>query len=504
MKTLLSFAATAALFVPCGHASAQAIPSPYTTHVRALDSGPIGNQGRQLVTVWSRLVTVPGAGSLQLVFGKESNLAKDSVIRITSTLDGHVQFFEDWSLREWSHRSAYFNGDTVRLELMAAPSTWGNRVQLLSVEAATLAIVGPQTICGPTDDRKPSKDPRVARQNPTGCTTWLVGPNICMTAGHCTRSSSQTMQFNVPLSSSTGGLRHPGPSDQYPYIASTMRRLNSGIGKDWAVCLVARNSNTGLYPGEKQGSWFKLGKAPTRIGVDKIRITGHGVVYPRNQYSQTQQTHVGSLYARTSTYLRYRTDTTGGNSGSPVIDEATGNAVGIHTHGGCSSTNTRSANYGTNAERTDLLSALASRRLLRKIGSFDTIGKGCSGSAGTPTLDWGTLPTIGRKFQLAYSKLPAKSSQVLIFGTSDTKWGTIPLPLALSGFGLTGCSLYVSFDFGVSLSTGSGSGTLSFPIPNKASLVGTTYFNQLLVLDGKANSAGLTTSNAGKITIGQD
>jgi len=33
--------------------------------------------------------------------------------------------------------------------------------------------------------------------------------------------------------------------------------------------------------------------------------------------------------------MRYQTDTEGGNSGSPVIDDATGVAVGVHTHGGC-------------------------------------------------------------------------------------------------------------------------------------------------------------------------
>jgi hypothetical protein len=35
--------------------------------------------------------------------------------------------------------------------------------------------------------------------------------------------------------------------------------------------------------------------------------------------------------------MRYRTDTMGGNSGSPIIDEATGYSVGVHTHGGCTS-----------------------------------------------------------------------------------------------------------------------------------------------------------------------
>ena len=39
----------------------------------------------------------------------------------------------------------------------------------------------------------------------------------------------------------------------------------------------------------------------------------------------------------------------GGNSGSPVIHEETGHAVGVHTHGGCSS----GGNHGTRVDRSD-------------------------------------------------------------------------------------------------------------------------------------------------------
>jgi len=276
------------------------------------------------------------------------------------------------------------------------------------------------------------------------------------------------------------------------------------VGKDWAVSLVARNSNTGLYPGEKQGSWFQLGSPPTKIGTDKIRITGHGTTNPRRQYNQVQQTHVGTLYQLSSIYLRYRTDTTGGNSGSPVIDEASGKAVGIHTHGGCSTTNANSGNSGTRADRSDLLSAIASRRSLTQIGSWSSIGSGCKGTAGAPTLGWSTLPSIGRKFVLNYAGVPASSSQILIFGASSSKWGPISLPLKLNAFGATGCSLFVSFDFGITMPTSSGTGSMSFAIPSNSSLVGTSFYNQLLVLDPKANTAGITTSNAGQATIGKD
>ncbi|TQV77584.1 hypothetical protein FLL45_04535 [Aliikangiella marina] len=54
--------------------------------------------------------------------------------------------------------------------------------------------------------------------------------------------------------------------------------------------------------------------------------------------------------------MRYTADTTGGNSGSPIIDEATGEAVGIHSHGGCSSSGGN--NNGTSFFNTALWNAI--------------------------------------------------------------------------------------------------------------------------------------------------
>src|SRR5690606_20127707 len=57
------------------------------------------------------------------------------------------------------------------------------------------------------------------------------------------------------------------------------------------------------------------------------------------------------------TTMRYQVDTTGGNSGSPVIDEATGEAVGVHTHGGCTTAGTGS-NSGTSLFNTAFWAAV--------------------------------------------------------------------------------------------------------------------------------------------------
>ncbi|MCK5453305.1 MAG: hypothetical protein KAJ16_03025, partial [Calditrichia bacterium] len=108
---------------------------------------------------------------------------------------------------------------------------------------------------------------------------------------------------------------------------------NGGIGNDWGVFAVFDNPNTGLQPMVAQGAAFIMAQY---LDPDSIRITGYGV--DDGAANQTQQTHVGPDWGSSGTTMRYRTDTMGGNSGSPVIDDSTGYALGVHTHGGCNST----------------------------------------------------------------------------------------------------------------------------------------------------------------------
>ncbi|MFA0814030.1 carbohydrate-binding protein [Microbulbifer epialgicus] len=74
-----------------------------------------------------------------------------------------------------------------------------------------------------------------------------------------------------------------------------------------------------------------------------IRITGHG--NDSGSSNEIQQSQTGPLVSVSSTRVLYSVDTMGGNSGSPIIDEATGRAVGVHSHGGCSEIS--GANSGT-------------------------------------------------------------------------------------------------------------------------------------------------------------
>jgi V8-like Glu-specific endopeptidase len=194
---------------------------------------------------------------------------------------------------------------------------------------------------------------------PVGCTAWLIDDaNRCLlTAGHCGTSAGSVVQFNVPTSQPDGTVVNPPPEDQYIVDLESVQSVNGGTGNDWKYFGCFPNTNTGLTPAEAQGDFYVLAdSAPPAFG-QSIRITGYGVDSSPSEWNQIQQTHAGPYAGVAGTTLSYETDTQGGNSGSAVLDEATGLAIGIHTHGGCDSTG--GANNGTAIENGGLQTALA-------------------------------------------------------------------------------------------------------------------------------------------------
>ncbi|MCP5020644.1 MAG: hypothetical protein GY930_02610 [bacterium] len=356
-RSLVAALGLSALLVAPSFGQSQA--EPQSTIPLAKDSGWVQNTGNQPAVIASYTVSIPGASWVRLFFDEvtlSGNLVQGtgSIIRVTSHADGAVQELSAVGVAQWSESSAYFNGDTVEVDIFAYPGTGLNRVSIDHVDMAW-GVFNSQ--CGATDDRLPSNDLRAGRLMPIGCTSWLI--NDCsecyLTAGHCTGNIS-VVEFNVPQSSSGGGLNHPSPDDQYAVDASsTQSNGGQGVGNDWAYFGTFPNSNTGLNAGEAQGSTYILGTAPAVSGND-IRITGFGSDSSPSTRNQTQQTHVGPFQVNNGSHLGYETDTQGGNSGSPVIWEQTGEAIGIHTHGGCSSSG---YNSGTSLSHPDLQTALA-------------------------------------------------------------------------------------------------------------------------------------------------
>lgn len=350
-----------------------------------LDSGPLSSESRPAPGVDT--VIQDGSSSMQLLFeetvyvaeaswlrlffseaelGQTSDDRGGAMLRLTSLEDGAVQTLDSESVRQWQNSSAFFNGDSVRVELLAPAGSETSRVAIHEVMVGELWTGAPESICGPTDDRTLSMDPRQARVVPVGCTVWLIddAEGCFLTAGHCISGGSlHVVEFNVPLSDANGAVNHPGPEDQYPVDLSSIQGTDGGIGNDWAYFGAFPNSQNQLSPLEVQGSTYVLGSPPATTAGETIRITGYGTTTGTQgtpqSWSQVQTTHLGPLTVVTPTNLQYATDTTGGDSGSPIIHETGGgNAIGIHTHAGCSSGG--GANNGTNIGLAAIQNALAS------------------------------------------------------------------------------------------------------------------------------------------------
>ncbi|MCP3905896.1 MAG: hypothetical protein GY715_19910 [Planctomycetes bacterium] len=329
-----------------------------------IDSGWVRNHARQRGVIYSKAIIVPQAAWLRLRFddvklGSIRGKGQPTILRLTSLADGAEQRMNSKHVQQWQNTSAYFNGDAVLLEIVADPGAAPSRVLITSGTVGATDLGVTDSICGFIDDRELSTDPRVARRFPSGCTTWLIDDvNHCfLTAGHCA-SAMQVVEFNVPLSTGAGAPLHPGPEDQYMVDPASMQTNGgAGIGNDWAYFGCFPNSNTGLTPYEAQGAFFELATSMPLSQGQSIRVTGFGVVETpvATQWNWAQKTHTGPLVYIAGTRVEYQVDTTGGNSGSPVVDEATGKALAIHTHGGCGS----GGNSGTSVLHGGLQLALA-------------------------------------------------------------------------------------------------------------------------------------------------
>jgi V8-like Glu-specific endopeptidase len=373
-------------------------------------------------------ISIPGAAWLQLQFSGVQ-LGPGGILTITSAT-GDRQSFSQATIEAWGGLTAIFNGSELRVTLTPGPGATepvAARVEKIIIglppavegvaEAAPQQLIdllghdlnrfipedarrpttrgaaperSGEAICGATDDRVASNNPRSGRIMPVGCTGWLIGGGTLLTAGHCTGASMQTVEFNVPASQANGTTVSPPVRDQYRVMAGSTVTQNTGIGNDWAIFQVLPNTQTNLLPAIAQGATFQLSNTQNPANV---RITGFGVDGPPPNFgaggpqdttNQTQQTHVGTLSTNTggtnSGTLRYAVDTQGGNSGSPVIVEGSNVAIGIHTNAGCTSTG--GTNAGTSFRNQALWTAIGNALPTSSVGFvWRYTGTPCSGES---------------------------------------------------------------------------------------------------------------------------
>jgi hypothetical protein len=134
--------------------------------------------------------------------------------------------------------------------------------------------------------------------------------------------------------------------------------------------------------------------------------------------------------------------------------------------------------------------------------SYATVGAGCVGSAGIPTLQaaLNSLPFAGQNFVVNVQSMPWTSLAFMALGFSSTSWNGAPLPIDLTSLGMSGCSIRVSVDNVFPISNVLGVGVWSIGIPS--GFGGGTFYNQAIVFDAAANAFGATMSNAKRAIVG--
>jgi len=459
IRTRLNIVVTLALFGVAFAGPAYAQPAYLQEYEATVDffSGVYSGVGQEVETSVTESFSYGGIPWLRLYFG-ECNLGENSYLVVTSDLDGSEQTINAAELANWGNTSAYFNGDTVTVELVIAP---GDDDIFYTVDSM---VVGEwaegddsdgqtESICGTTDNRVASTDNRGGRLRPMGCTAWLISNDSVLTAGHCVdadpdsvpgncgpllpdgvidMNNTWVVEFNVPASLANGTIVVSAAADQYAVdVTGAQWRYDGcgqGIGKDWAVFQVFDNATTNTDPHIRFG-FHRVTDANPAVN-NTMRITGFGTdnlppgtTGNRNVQNQTNQTHTGpyvdQIAGNNAADLihRYVVDTTGGNSGSPIIWTTTNPdfTIGIHTNAGCGGTDASptGANQGTSFEVNALETAIAQFPAGTGEEYVDTINYPLDGA----TLENGTIFRPWNAVSEGVTGVPSNGQLLIVEGT---------------------------------------------------------------------------------------
>lgn len=211
---------------------------------------------------------------------------------------------------------------------------------LLTLSTSVVAM--DKSLCG-ADNRVPSDDKKIGRlvrslDSSLGCTATLISDRCAISAGHCAHSAN-FLEFNVPNSDGYGVSQHPPKKDIYA-VNNIIDWENLGKGDDFVVFHLKRNEITGKFPGDVQG-YYPVSFEVPEVGTP-VTITGFGKSDVPSLYG-AQQIAYGYVSGLEGRIVNHNIDTMQGNSGSAIINENSGEIIGVHTHGGCN----YSSNKGT-------------------------------------------------------------------------------------------------------------------------------------------------------------
>lgn len=349
----------------CRTVRADALLTPVFTPVQAsmsVDSGWVSATGNSFEPVFTSEVRVPGAAWLRLrfeetVLGGDEGSGSGAFLRLTSLEDGAVQTLHATHLFQWNNRSAYFNGEAVQVELLATALSGPCRVRVIEATYEPMPAMpggtseeddaSPRSYCGTDDNRDLSDDGRVARiildSGTVGTVFMIDDPNhTFLTNGSIAANINDdaVIEFHAPLTYPNGTtLNHPSPEFQYVADLTSVQFATgaAGTGNNWGYFGANANSTSGLTPFETEGVYFELADGIPPVDDRGIRTYGNGFTQPPvfRTWSFVQKTEVGEYIGFTGTRVQFRNDLTSGDAGAAVIDDTTGEVIGVASEDGC-------------------------------------------------------------------------------------------------------------------------------------------------------------------------
>jgi V8-like Glu-specific endopeptidase len=162
------------------------------------------------------------------------------------------------------------------------------------------------------------------RDQPTGafCSGFLVSENLVITAGHCIETQEECLGtrlvFGYRLNSALVGGRVVPESEVYS-CKTLIHREQSVFGEDWALIKLDRDVSN--------HSPLALQKTPVLSG-SLVAAVGHpsGLPLKITTDGKVRENYRGKFFTASL-------DTFGGNSGSAVFNQSTGQVVGILVRG---------------------------------------------------------------------------------------------------------------------------------------------------------------------------
>lgn len=269
--------------------------------------------------VWGRALTL--YGTLVVVGacasgGDGAELVTDVNQRIVFGADDRVDYgaVTDTSLLSWANATAALVPDgslscsAGACALSSTPYTSGE-----VASGASLGLCPGERFAG---------QPRAAH-----CTAFLVGPDLVATAGHCVETQEQCEATNVVFgftaAANGGNAATTVPASQVYGCVDLVAQTFSGgpTGDDWALFRVNR-----VVSGRSPLGVRRSGSVADSAALVTI---GHPLRLPLKIATN------GAVRANELTLPKFGTnlDASPGNSGSPVIDRATGLVEGILSSG---------------------------------------------------------------------------------------------------------------------------------------------------------------------------